>query len=143
MTEYNIKVDNGDFCDTRITFQKCSEGGRLGLGFGLKLFIILLTSIYNILIIIIHNTAVLCHVFHSMISEKKFLYSIWYSVYYWRSCVFGYLKSPSPTSRIMQEDCLYSNNKLTGVLGARSYICNLVKWMIFFEKIYSETKIKK
>ena len=30
MTEYNIKEDNGDVCDTRITFQKSSEGGRLG-----------------------------------------------------------------------------------------------------------------
>ena len=48
MTEYNITVDNGDICDTRITFQKSSEGGKLGLEFGLKLFIILLTSIYNI-----------------------------------------------------------------------------------------------
>lgn len=73
MTEYNIKVDNGDSCDTRITFQKSSEGGRLGLEFGLKLFVILLTSIYNKLIIIIHNTEFLCHFFHSMISEKKFV----------------------------------------------------------------------
>ena len=73
MTEYNIKVDNGDVCDTRTTFQKSSEGGRLELEFGLKLFIILLTSIYNILIIIIHNTAFLCRFFfHSMIYEKKF-----------------------------------------------------------------------
>ena len=30
MTEYNIKVENGDVCDTTITFQKSSEEGRLG-----------------------------------------------------------------------------------------------------------------